>query len=306
MLNKSRKERDMKTRNLLLIALLTASMVLTACQQKPAGNVPVDPVAAVKIIADKQKEVTTEHVDLALTLSIQATGLATDPSNPSASSATAFLKDFKANVTVGGDVDSAKSNFNLTGSADIGALTALLAQGANKLTFDLIKVGDTMYSRTGTAAWNSTPTGANPSTTASTSVTSTQAMAQLAEVIKNAAKAEKLADENIGGTNTYHYKVTLDAVSLIDQLLAVAKADSTATPPDPAQVQQVKDLLKDSVIELDMWVGQDDLYVRQESLHINLNLKNIPNNPGATVLVDFLLKVNLSNLNKPVNIVAPQ
>ncbi len=293
----------MKTRNLLLIALLTASMFLTACQQKP-GNVPADPVAAVKIIADKQKEVTTQHVDLTLNLSIQATGLKTDPSNPSASSAAAFLKNFKANVTVGGDIDTAKSNFSLSGSADIGALTALLAQGADKLTFDLIKVDDTLYSRTGTDKWTSTPAGAKTSSTAA--VTSTQAMAQIAEVIKKAAKAEKLGDESIGGTNTYHYKVTLDALALIDQALAVAAADPKATPPDPKQVQQAKDLLKDSVLELDMWVGQEDLYVRQETLHINLNLKNIPDNPGATVLVDFLLKATFSNINKPVTIVAPQ
>ncbi|HZY44568.1 MAG TPA: hypothetical protein VFF70_07455 [Anaerolineae bacterium] len=293
----------MKTRNLLLIALLTTSMFLTACQQKPS-NVPADPVAAVKIIADKQKEVTTQHVDLTLTLSIQADGIKTDPSNPSVASAAAFLKNFKANVTVGGDVDTAKSNFSLSGSADIGALTALLAQGADKLTFDLIKVDDTMYSRTGTDKWTSSPVAKTTSTTAS--VTATQATAQIAEVIKNAAKAEKLGDENIGGTNTYHYKVTLDALALIDQALAVAAADPKATPPDPKQVQQAKDLLKDSVLELDMWVGQEDLYYRQVTLHIKLDLKNIPENPGATALVDLLLKATFSNVNKPVNIVPPQ
>ena len=72
----------MKTRNLLLLGLLLASMVLTACQPK-ASNVPADPVAAVKIIADKQKEVITQHVDLILDLSIKANGIKTDPDNSS-------------------------------------------------------------------------------------------------------------------------------------------------------------------------------------------------------------------------------
>ena len=131
-------------------------------------------------------------------------------------------------------------------------------------------------------------------------------MSQLNEIIKSSAKAVKLADESIGGVNTYHYKVTLDAVTLIDKIIALSQTDANATPPDPAQVQQAKDLLKDSVIELEMWVGQDDLYIRQESLHINLNLKNIPDNPGATAVFDFLVKATMTNVNKPVTIVAPQ
>jgi len=300
----------MKTRNLLLVGLLMASMVLTACQQKP-GNVPADPVAAVKIIADKQKEITTEHLDVTLTLGIQATGIKTDPSNPSAASAAAFLKNFKANVAVNGDLDTVKNEVNLTGSADIGALTALLAQGADKITFDLIKVGDKLYTRSSVtgADWNESAAGSSTTTPGSSpTVTATQAMDQLAEVLKRAAKAEKLADENINGTNTYHYKVTLDAIALIDQAVAVAQANAsaTSTPPDPKQIQQAKDLLTGSVLELDMWVGQEDLYVRQEWFHVNLNLKNIPDNPGATVLVDLLLKIGISNINKPVTIVAPK
>jgi hypothetical protein len=300
----------MKTRNLLLIGLLLASMVLTACQQKP-GNVPADPLAAIKIITDKQKEVTSEHVDVGLTLSIQATGLKSDPNNPSASMAAGFLKNFKANLTLGGDVDIAKNNFNLTGSADIGALTALLAQGADKITFDLVKVGDKMYSRAsvgGNTDWQESNASPATNTSGDAPAGNPQALAQFNEIIKKAAKAEKLADESIGGVNTYHYKVTLDAIALIDQIAALAQANAspTSTPPDPAQIQQAKDLLKDSVIELEMWVGAEDLYVRQESFHINLNIKNIPDNPGATALVDFVIKATMTNVNKPVTIVAPK
>jgi hypothetical protein len=256
----------------------------------------------VKVIADKQQEVTTEHLDLTLDLSIQASGF-----QGSDATTAALLKNFKANVTVGGDLDTAKNNFSLTGSADIGPLTSLLAQGADKLTFDLVKVDDKMYSRTGTQDWSTSDVSASTSgASSSTSITATQAMAQLAEIIKNAAKAEKLSDESIDGTNTYHYKVTLDAVSLIDQLVALAKTDASSAAPPQADIDQAKQLLKDSTIELDMWVGQQDLYVRQETVHINLNLTNIPDNPGATALVDFMLKVNISKLNQPVSITAPQ
>ena len=122
-----------------------------------------------KIIVDKQKEVTSEHIGLTLDLAIQATGLASDPNNPSTSMAAGFLKNFKGNVTVNGDVDSAKNDFNLSGSADIGALTAMLANGADKITFDLVKLGDKMYSRASVGSspntWNESNVGS--STTAS-------------------------------------------------------------------------------------------------------------------------------------------
>jgi hypothetical protein len=299
----------MKTRNLLLIGLLLASMVLTACQQKP-GNVPADPLAAVKVIADKQKEVTSEHVDLNMVLSIKADGFKSDPSNPSAGMITGLMKNFKATVVLNGDVDIAKNDFSLTGSADIGALTALVAQGADKITFDMIKVGDKMYTRASVGGDNSwqESNAAPASNSGAATGGNAQAMAQLNEILKKAAKAELLANESIGGVNTYHYKVTLDAIALIDQMVALAQANAsaTSTPPDPAQIQQAKDLLKDSVIELEMWVGAEDLYVRQESFHFNLNLKTIPDNPGATALIDFVLKVTMTNVNKPVTIVAPK
>lgn len=299
----------MKTRNLLLIGLLLVSMVLTACQQKP-GNVPADPLAAIKIIADKQKEVTSEHLDLSMVLSIKAEGFKSDPSNPSAGMITGLMKNFKATVALNGDVDIAKNDFNLTGSADIGALTALVAQGADKITFDLIKIGDKMYTRASVAGDNSwqESSAAPASNSGSASGGNPQAMAQLNEILRKAAKAEQLANESIGGVNTYHYKVTLDAIALIDQIVALAQANAspTSTPPDPAQIQQAKDTLKDSVIELELWVGAEDLYIRQESLHFNMNLKTIPDNPGATALIDFVLKATFTNVNKPVTIVAPQ
>jgi hypothetical protein len=300
----------MKTRNLLLMGLLLVSLVLTACQPK-ASNVPADPLAAIKIIADKQKEVVSEHADVTLALALQASGFKTNSTDPSAGMITGLLKNFKANVAVGGDIDVAKSNFNLTGSLDLGALTALIAQGADKITFDVIKVGDKMYTRASVGkdnSWQESNAGSASTSSATPSDASAQALAQLNEVLKKAAKAEKLGDESIGGVNSYHYKVTLDPIALIDQAVAVAAANAKPgdKPTDPAQIQQAKDILKGAVIELEMWVGSEDLYVRQESLHLNLNLKNIPDNPDATVLVDLALKATFTNVNKPVTIVAPK
>ena len=50
--------------------------------------------------------------------------------------------------------------------------------------------------------------------------------------IKNidTSKAEKLADEKIGDTDTYHYKVTLDPVTLINAMADLAKSIAFSWP----------------------------------------------------------------------------
>ena len=78
----------MKTR-LLLITVLLLSVVLAACQPQGAP-VPQDPLEAVKTIADKQKEVKTQHVDMKMALNLKLDGLSGD-----AAQAEAFLKNFK-------------------------------------------------------------------------------------------------------------------------------------------------------------------------------------------------------------------
>jgi outer membrane lipoprotein-sorting protein len=56
----------MKTR-LMLVVLLLLTLLVTACQPQGAP-VPQDPLEAVKTIADKQKEVKSQHIDLTMAL----------------------------------------------------------------------------------------------------------------------------------------------------------------------------------------------------------------------------------------------
>ncbi len=60
----------MKTR-LTLVVLLLLTLLVTACQPQGAP-VPQDPLEAVKTIADKQKEVKTQHMDMTMALQSQA------------------------------------------------------------------------------------------------------------------------------------------------------------------------------------------------------------------------------------------
>ena len=291
----------MKTRLILIAAvLLTLGVVLAACTQQGVP-LPQDPLEAVKTIADKQTDVKMQHIELTMTLQLNVNGLTGD-----AAQASGFLKNFKANANVSGDVDNSTENFALKGDLDLGPLTAFLAQGADKLQFEVVKAGEKIYSKTNVGdtanKWTSQDA---PKATTSPTQTNPLNPEVVMGLLKQSSKAEKLADEKIDNVDAYHYKVTLNADALIDSVMNLAKTDSSANI-DQSQVDQAKAVLKDSLIEIDLWSGKQDLLFRQVALHFNLNLRNIPDQPGTTALIDFVLQNKASKINEPVNITTPQ
>jgi hypothetical protein len=262
----------MKTR-LTLVVLLLLTFALTACQ--PQGSpVPQDPMDAIKAIADQ---------------------------------AAAMFKNFKGGVTLSGDVDSAKEDFALKGDLDLGPLTALLSGGEDKISFEAVKVGEKMYTKANVGdtanTWNETDA---PKATADVTKTNPLDPAMVMGLLKQASKAEKLADEKIGDTDTYHYKVTLDPAALIDQIASLAALSGNAGTVDKAQMDQAKQALKGSTLEVDLWAGKADLLLRQAKVHFNMNMTNIPDQPGASALIDLTLQDTMSKINQPVTITAPK
>ncbi|HTP11905.1 MAG TPA: hypothetical protein VMP08_26815 [Anaerolineae bacterium] len=290
----------MKTR-LMLAVLLLLTLFVAACQPQGAP-VPQDPLEAVKTIADKQKDVKSQHVDLTMALNLKVDGLTGDQAQ-----AAAFLKNFKANLNANGDVDNAAENFDLKGDLDIGPLTTMLTQGADKLTFEAVKVGDKMYTKAnvGDSAdkWNTTDA---PKSTTEMTQTNPLSPDMIMSLLKQSSKADKLADEKIGDTDTYHYKVTMDPNALIDAVVSMAKTTDPNANVDDTQIAQAKQYLKDAVIEFELWAGKSDLLLRQIKVHFNLNLKDVPEMQGATAAIDFLLTNTASNVNQPVTITAPK
>ncbi len=55
-------------------------------------------------------------------------------------------------------------------------------------------------------------------------------------------------------------------------------------------MDQAKQALKDSTLEVELWAGKSDLLLRQVKVHFNLNMKNIPDQPGASALIDLTLQ----------------
>jgi hypothetical protein len=290
----------MKTR-LTLVVLLLLTFALTACQ--PQGSpVPQDPMEAVKAIAEKQKEVKTQHMDMTLGLQLKLDGLSGD-----AAQGAAMFKNFKGGVTLSGDVDSAKEDFALKGDLDLGPLTALLSGGEDKIAFEAVKVGEKMYTKANVGdtanKWNEQDT---PKATADVTKTNPLDPAMVMGLLKQASKAEKLADEKIGDTDTYHYKVTLDPVTLLDQISSLAALSGNGGEVDKAQMDEAKKALKGSTLEVDLWAGKSDLLLRQVKVHFNMNMTDIPDQPGASALIDLTLQDTLSKINQPVTITAPK
>jgi len=282
-----------RLRPICTVAMI-AVLVLAACS--PQGpSLPSDPVEAVKLIADKQKDIKSQHFDLSLNLTLKAEGLPED--DPTA----AFLKDFKASFTGAGDVDNATQNFQLKGTADLGILTAFLANGADEVALEVRKIGNTTHTKIADQDWTESTLDANTAESAGNSLNPEQ----LAEILKKAAKAEKLGDENVSGVDSHHYKVTLDSEELIAQVAALAAAQGS--PADEAQLSQVRELLKDSEILVELWAGKADLLVRKETVTINLDLRNIPDAPPDMRLqIGVSLTLTNSKLNEPVTIEAPK
>lgn len=289
----------MKTR-LLIITLLLLSVVLAACQPQGAP-VPQDPLEAVKTIADKQKEVKTQHIDMKLALSLKLDGLSGD-----AAQAEAFLKNFKGQLNLSGDIDNATEDFAMTGDLDLGPLTALLSQGEEKITFDLVKVGEKMYTKANVGdtpnEWSEQDAPKNTTDNQQNNPLNPELVMSL---LKKSSKAEKLADEKIGDVDTVHYKVTLSPETLIDSISSLA-ATSGAGDVDQAQLDEAKKVMKDSTLEVELWAGKQDLLIRKALLHFNMNLKDIPDQPGATAQIDFTLEDVVSKINAPVTITAPK
>jgi len=282
----------MKRRTIALgVLALVAMLVFTGCQQRGQA-IPSDPIEAVKLIADKQKEITSQHLDLTIGLTIEADGLpADDPAN-------FILSNFEAEVTAAGDIDNTNENFQLGGKADLGFLNALLSSGGDDLTFDLVKVGDTMYTRALDQDWMESEIEIP-----ATSGADAASLTDLSRLLKKVATAERLGDESIDGVDSYHFKVTLDPVELINEVLSLSGEAANVSPADLAQATE---LLKDTEIDFEMWIGKEDLYIRQQKIHLKLDLKNLPDSPGVTVLGELNITTKNSKINEPVNITAPK
>jgi len=265
-----------------------------------ARPLPADPLAAIETTADQQAAIKTQHMDMNMQFNLKLDGLTGDQAQ-----AAALFKNFRANLNLSGDMDNVKQDFDLKGDLDLGPLTAFLTQGEDMLEFEVVKVGDKMYTKANVGEtageWQEQDVPL-PTNTESTDNPLNPEM--IASLLKQSSQVEKFADEKIGAVDTYHFKVKLNPEALIDSIAKLAQ--STGAAVDETQLTEVNKILKDAVLEVDVWVGKQDLLIRQSKIHFNLNLEDIPDQPGATALIDLALTTTATKINDPVTITAPK
>lgn len=286
----------MRKSYLLLSVFAVAALLLAACQQ-PGTPIPDDPVEALVLIADKQAEVTSSHFEGTLNATINIEG--DDPS-------LAFFSDLEITAEATGDSTS-DGDAQASGTLDLGPFTAFLASGADKIDFELRLVDGKFYFKGLGQDWTEQSLGDNVDLESQTA--NPLDPATMRQLFNRAANVERLANEGVDGTDSYHFKVTLDADALLDMIASAPDANMTSE-----QLAQVKQLLANSQFEIELWAGSQDLYFRQERVHLLLDLSDfsaLAEQAGGQVpdiqsfKLDFTLNLKLSNQNQPVSISAP-
>ncbi len=161
-------------------------------------------------------------------------------------------------------------------------LTAFLSQGADKVEFELVKVGDKMYVKGPDGAWNESDVKAADATKpdATPQISAKQYAVRTAE--EGVQGREAGDDEKIDNVDSYHYKVTLDPMTLLTDAAKLAQTSGAAAEPiDQAQLDEAKKFLKDSVVIVEVWVGKTDLFIRQQKIVFQISITDIPDQPGG-------------------------
>jgi PKD repeat protein len=263
---------------------------------------PTDPLEAYEAITDKQKEVKSSHIEATADLKIKLDGFSTANSGEAAQMFAVF-KNFKAKGQVSGDVDAVSGDFGLKGELDLGVLTPFVAAGEDVLRFEVIKKGNQLYAKSSAdESWNiqdvSAATGSNEKEFA-------LGQKIITNMVRDSAQVERLADEEIDDMAMYHYLVTVDLPALLETIENLAQLGGPAND-ELAQFRQVTQLLKDSTLEIETWAGKSDLIPRRTKVTLKINLQDIPEQPGATGIVEFVFDNQISQIDEPVTITAPK
>jgi hypothetical protein len=260
-----------------------------------------DSAEAARTIFKQQDQAKTNHIDLDLKLNLKLNGFKAQDAQ--STQALALFKNFKGGVTVSGDVDNVNNEFHVQGELDLGAITPLIANGEDTLKFEAIMADNKIYTKAASdATWHVQDA---PNTRSGGSGTTPLGPQIMASLLHDTITADKLADEKIDGVDTYHYRVTLDMAKLLEAANDLASLSGSSSL-EPKQLDQIKQLFASSLVEVELWAGKLDLLNRQAKGHVNLNMANIPDQPGATALIDLTLDSRASKINEPVAITAPK
>ena len=132
---------------------------------------------------------------------------------------------------------------------------------------------------------------------------SEEQMKQIEELIKNTdffIVKESFKDQVINNIETYHYKVTLNKKELKNFIIEIDKIinEKELSKEELDELNEGINELKES--EAELWIGKKDYLLYKASINANFFDEKTEEDGSINMIL------NLSNFNKPVDIIVPQ
>lgn len=153
-------------------------------------------------------------------------------------------------------------------------------------SISVVVIGTTVYVNDG-SGWQRTD-NTNPTQVANPSSTNDQ-LKQLQDIAQSTVL---IGQEEVRGTLTNHYQVLVNGQAFADQLAG------TNTP------QEAQDLLAQSTLKYDMWIGTQDSFIHQ--INTSLNIPESETNGVTTPALEVATLITYYDFNNSnIKIVAP-
>lgn len=170
-------------------------------------------------------------------------------------------------------------------------ITMTTTAGGETFEVEMIVLGETAYTKyPGSDQWGSIDTGVSQAAPGQTS-SPTSYLAYL----QSFADVEDLGNEQVGDVECYHWAVDVDEAGLMDVVLEQAETGGV-TIEDPATIDMLRGVYENATIDIEVWVGTDDMLVRKEVIAMTTT-GDIAMKMRGTILFD--------DFNEPVTIEAP-
>ena len=283
--------KPMKRYSLLFALLALTMIVMSACSQG-SGQSSLTILQVIQNSATAMKGLKSAHNDVNLTMQVNGlAGLSTSVATPGLQ----LPSNISITLKGSGDEDLVKK-----------AQQVDLTVGFSSIStqFSEIFVGNTAYIKTSQNQWYSIDQSAlDQASTGNTFGSFFSGVSidpnSLLSLIENINITDH-GDENVNGQSLRHITANLDKTALEQLVTNDPQLKSTLGTQDMAATLATVKTFNASV---DVYIDESQFYVHRTELKISLGGSTNSAIPATTTSID--LQADLSNFNKPVNIVAP-
>ncbi len=258
----------------LSLFLLVLLLTLTSCRQEDSGNLPSDPLEAIKEISKAAMEMKSAHYTMDITMDMKVQG-----------STMTLEMDAQGDVEMKG---ISPEDANLQMEANVSFL-------GQDIAMELVAVDGAYWMRQAGQSWEKMPAdsinlagglGSDP--------------AAALQYLEHAKNVKRLKDEKVDGVDCYRLSFAMDADALgTPEMLGQLTGGGQLTD------EQAKEVLKTAELEGKVWAGKADLLPRRQMIALTFKVSGLPGLGDAAVNYDIQMDIRFSKINEPVEIKAP-